>query len=112
MRQKLGRYTLNQIKLLHDIDSYIFEAVPSSSISFRKFKDKVYPWPPDVSTYKQHYCGMETLETKGASSNDQGDYTCTVTSSNGTVVTKTMELNVSRKTLSLSLHYLVLNYCS
>ncbi|XP_071540090.1 X-linked interleukin-1 receptor accessory protein-like 2 [Panulirus ornatus] len=59
-----------------------------------KFKGVEYPWPQKVNTFEKHFCGMETLETRSASQEDQGEYTCTVISSNGTSVTKTMSLTV------------------
>nr|XP_045609133.1 single Ig IL-1-related receptor-like isoform X3 [Procambarus clarkii] len=62
------------------------------------FKGENFPWSQEISTFRKHPCYPETLETNGALPTDMGNYTCTVTSSNGTIVTKTMQLDIEDNT--------------
>ncbi|XP_042236130.1 X-linked interleukin-1 receptor accessory protein-like 2 [Homarus americanus] len=67
---------------------------PDATVTW-KFKGKTYPWQ-ETSSFQKHSCGKEALESFKIKRSDEGNYTCTVTSSNGTIVTKTMELVVER----------------
>ncbi|XP_042865723.1 uncharacterized protein LOC122249154 [Penaeus japonicus] len=59
-----------------------------------EFNGKSYPWPKSVSTFEGEFCFPETIVTHATALSDAGNYTCTVTSSNGTVVKSTTKLNV------------------
>ncbi|XP_047469542.1 interleukin-1 receptor accessory protein-like 1 [Penaeus chinensis] len=59
-----------------------------------EFNGAPHPWPKTVSTFESQFCGPQTIETREVARTDAGNYTCTVTSSNGTVVKSTTRLNV------------------
>lgn len=60
------------------------------------FNGDPMPRPYGSSTFKQFsYFGPETLRSSSTNSKDAGNYTCTVISSNGTVVTKTINLCIT-----------------
>lgn len=59
-----------------------------------EFNGEPSPWPKSVSTFERQFCGHETIQTREVALTDAGNYTCTVTSSNGTVVKSTIRLNV------------------
>nr|XP_053636970.1 interleukin-1 receptor accessory protein-like 1 [Cherax quadricarinatus] len=61
----------------------------------RSFKGKTYPWGRETSTFKETYCQLETLETDEALPTDEGHYTCTVTASNRTSVSRNISLCVN-----------------
>nr|XP_027227744.1 interleukin-1 receptor accessory protein-like 1-B isoform X2 [Penaeus vannamei] len=50
----------------------------------------------DYCTFKKHpICGSETLQTDSALPTDEGNYTCTITTSDGAVATRTISLCVA-----------------
>ncbi|XP_050717281.1 interleukin-1 receptor accessory protein-like 1-A isoform X2 [Eriocheir sinensis] len=48
------------------------------------------------SSLQPRYCGIETIETTSGNVTDQGTYGCTVTSSNGTSITVSMEMTMEK----------------
>ncbi|KAK3880489.1 hypothetical protein Pcinc_015011 [Petrolisthes cinctipes] len=56
------------------------------------FKGEEYPWKQ--SSFETHPCGVEVLVTRRASLSDQGNYTCIITASDGTSITRSVDLSV------------------